>query len=152
MGVVAARILHPVVRDASPSRSEDMAVSFVPPPEVVDRVAWRRFCALVADGGGVDDRVERPAAAPAKASPAFFRKEVMRVDHHRRNMVPFLLEACALRGRCQVADTSRLPFASGLDAVVVCPHVGVPVEALLPYPKLAFRKADAVDRRAPHRG
>jgi ubiquinone/menaquinone biosynthesis C-methylase UbiE len=171
---MAARVLPSLFGDSVPARRLP-ALAFAPPAGVVDRAAWARFCALVADGGGVDDRAESPAAGLPRPSPIFFRDEVMRVEHHRRNTLPFLLEACALGGHrvlefgagtaglsiamarggvrhvtgvepnptnCEtgrwrvhaygmedaielrhVPDTSRLPFAAGAFEAVVCSSV-----------------------------
>jgi ubiquinone/menaquinone biosynthesis C-methylase UbiE len=83
-----------------------------PQDGVRDVPAWERFCELIARGGGVCDHPGRPDEQ-GPPSEYFFQLEVDRVEHHRLNTVPFLIEHCGLSGR------SVLEFGAGTGGLSV---------------------------------
>src|SRR3712207_3107403 len=90
-----------------------MGISPPPPPEgVLDVAAWEHFWQLIARGVGVCDYPDRPEEL-VPSSGAFFLQEVDRVEHHRRNSIPFLIEHCGLAGR------SVLEFGAGTGGMAV---------------------------------
>lgn len=93
--------------------------SLAPPERVVDPLAWKRFCELVARGGGVCDHPSRPGNQ-VPASPSFLRLEIDRVEHHRGTVIPFLIGHCGLSGRSVLefgAGTGGLSVAMAQDGV-----------------------------------
>lgn len=99
------------------------------PDFVVDLPAWEQFCELVARGGGVSDHPSRPGdQSPPSAT--FARLEIRRVEHHRRTVIPFLMEHCGLAGQTVLefgAGTGGLSVAM-VQAGVARVHAVEPVE------------------------
>jgi ubiquinone/menaquinone biosynthesis C-methylase UbiE len=69
-----------------------------PPKQVTNPLAWNRFCELVARGGGVSDHPGNYSEQIKHASSVFFQLEINRVEHHRKNLIPFLIDHCKLAG------------------------------------------------------
>jgi SAM-dependent methyltransferase len=80
---------------------------------VTDQEAWQRFAQLVSEGGGVEDRPEREQAASMRSSAKFAALELARVEHHRRNAIPFLID------HCELADARVLEFGAGTGGLAV---------------------------------
>ena len=122
------------VRHVRVSIRKRKMTSLAPPERVIDLLAWERFCELVARGGGVCDHPSRPGNQ-VPASPSFLRLEIARVEHHRRNVIPFLIGHCGLSGRSVLefgAGTGGLSVAmaqAGVASVHAVEPVGLNCEA-----------------------
>lgn len=98
------------------------------PNHVPNPSAWTRFCELIAHGGGVSDHPSRLYKPIKHASSAFFQLEVSRVEHHRSNLLPFLIDHCKLSG------LKVLEFGAGTGGLSVAMALaGVkPIDAIEP--------------------
>lgn len=82
-------------------------------PTDLDIQAWQRFCDLVRRGAGVSDRAQahKDGVPPPSAADAAYLTGL--VDHHRTNIIPFLVERCGIVGK------SVLDFGSGTGGLSV---------------------------------
>lgn len=82
-------------------------------PTDLDTQAWQQFCHLVRRGAGVSDRAQADkddVPPPSSADAAYLTGLV---DHHERNIIPFLVERCGISGK------SVLDFGSGTGGLSV---------------------------------
>ncbi|WP_437856116.1 class I SAM-dependent methyltransferase [Sorangium sp. So ce363] len=75
--------------------------------------AWQTFCELVRQGAGVSDAAQADSSGVPPPSPADAAYLTDLVNHHRTNIVPFLVERCGIVGK------SILEFGSGTGGLSI---------------------------------
>lgn len=96
---------------AGMTREEGRAMNVPMEPGDVDARAWQELCDLVRRGAGVSDWVLPDGDDAPPPSAAEYAYLTGLVDHHRHNIIPFLVE------RCGIAGKSVLDFGSGTGAL-----------------------------------
>jgi len=74
-------------------------MELVPEPGALEARAWQQFCDLVRQGAGVSDMASADGSGSLGATPADYAYLTGLVDHHRKNIIPFLVERCGIAGR-----------------------------------------------------
>lgn len=96
---------------AGMTREKGRAMNLPTEPAGVDVRAWQELCDLVRRGAGVSDRARHDGGDGPPPSAADYAYLTGLVDHHRHNIIPFLVE------RCGIAGKSVLDFGAGTGAL-----------------------------------